>query len=356
MGIVLSYGRSVRTGALLVALALVGGACSTASSMASGRRLRVVAAENFWGSIARQLGGDKVAVQSIIDNPDTDPHDYEPTAADARAVASANDVIVNGIGYDPWADKLLKANPDKDRAVLNVGVLVGVKSGGNPHRWYSPPDVQRVVDRITADYRRLSPKDGAYFDQQKATLNSTGLARYNALIAEIEAKHRGAKVGASESVFSPLAEALDLDLITPPPFLTAAIQAHDAAVRLGGRLVWEHLDLSVRAGEFVAVLGPNGAGKSTLVNAVLGLVPLAAGTLTVLGASPGTRNPDIGYLPQRRSFDAGLRVRGVDVVRLGLDGDRWGLPRPGRGRNRETRQRVAEVIDLVDASAYADRP
>jgi len=221
MGIVLSYGRSVRTGALLVALALVGGACSTASSMASGRRLRVVAAENFWGSIARQLGGDKVAVQSIIDNPDTDPHDYEPTAADARAVASANDVIVNGIGYDPWADKLLKANPDKDRAVLNVGVLVGVKSGGNPHRWYSPPDVQRVVDRITADYRRLSPKDGAYFDQQKATLNSTGLARYNALIAEIEAKHRGAKVGASESVFSPLAEALDLDLITPPPFLTA---------------------------------------------------------------------------------------------------------------------------------------
>jgi len=137
---------------------------------------------------------------------------------------------------------------------------------------------------------------------------------------------------------------------------TDAIEARDAAVRLGGRLVWEHLDLYVRAGEFVAVLGPNGAGKSTLVNAVLGLVPLAAGALTVLGASPGTRNPDIGYLPQRRSFDAGLRVRGVDVVRLGLDGDRWGLPRPGRGRNRETRRRVAEVIDLVDAGAYAERP
>jgi zinc/manganese transport system ATP-binding protein len=138
--------------------------------------------------------------------------------------------------------------------------------------------------------------------------------------------------------------------------MTDAISARDASVRLGGHTVWEHLDLSVHAGQFVAVLGPNGAGKSTLVNTVLGLLPLASGTLSVLGARPGERNADIGYLPQRRSFDPGLRVRGVDVVRLGLDGDRWGIPRPGRGRQTEARQRVAEVIDLVDATAYADRP
>jgi zinc/manganese transport system ATP-binding protein len=137
---------------------------------------------------------------------------------------------------------------------------------------------------------------------------------------------------------------------------TDAIDARDAAVRLGGRLVWEHLDLVIPSGQFVAVLGPNGAGKSTLINAVLGLAPLAAGSLSVLGVAAGERNADIGYLPQRRSFDAGLRVRGVDVVRLGLDGDKWGLPRPGRGRHRDAQRRVDEVIDLVGARAYARRP
>ena len=137
---------------------------------------------------------------------------------------------------------------------------------------------------------------------------------------------------------------------------TDAITARDAAVRLDGRVVWEHLDVTITAGEFVAVLGPNGAGKSTFVNAVLGLVPLSAGALSVLGGPPGERNAEIGYLPQRRSFDPGLRVRGVDVVRLGLDGDRWGLPWPGRERRGETQRRVDEVVHLVGADAYADRP
>src|SRR5947209_520991 len=134
----------------------------------------------------------------------------------------------------------------------------------------------------------------------------------------------------------------------PRPEVAAAIDARGAAVVLGGRTVWEGLDLAVGAGEFVAVLGPNGVGKSTLVKAILGLVPLSAGTMTVLGGAPGQHNPRVGYLPQRRSFEPGLRVRGVDVVRLGLDGDRWGLPLPGRGRRREADTRVAEVLDLVD--------
>lgn len=138
---------------------------------------------------------------------------------------------------------------------------------------------------------------------------------------------------------------------------SAAVEARAASVALGGHAVWEHLDLTVRRGEFVAVLGPNGVGKSTLVKAILGLIPLASGDIEVLGASPGERNSRIGYLPQRRSFDPGLRVRGVDIVRLGLDGDRWGLPFPGRRRHRQhSEERIADVIAVVDAAEFAGRP
>jgi zinc/manganese transport system ATP-binding protein len=135
-----------------------------------------------------------------------------------------------------------------------------------------------------------------------------------------------------------------------------AIAAGEA--RRAGRLVWRGLDLSVVQGEFVAVLGPNGAGKSTLLHVILGLLPLSSGAARVLGDPPGRRNSEIGYLPQRRSFDPETRIRGRDVVRLGLDGARWGLPLP-TWMSRSARaadRRVGEVIDLVGASAYADRP
>ena len=211
----------MRIAAVALGLCLVAGACSTSSSSSTSGRLQVVAAENFWGNIARQLGGDKVTVRSIITNPDTDPHDYEPTAADGRAMASARYVIENGIGYDAWADKLLKANPAGNRGVLNVGDLVGVKPGGNPHRWYSPPDVQKVIDQITADYKRVAPQSSAYFDQQRTTFTTQSLARYDALIAAVKTKYSGAAVGASESIFTPMAEALGLNLRTPETFLDA---------------------------------------------------------------------------------------------------------------------------------------
>ena len=131
----------------------------------SSGKLRVVAAENFWGSIAAQLGGSKVAVQSIIVNPNTDPHSYEPTAADGVAIAESPMAILNGIGYDAWASKLLDANPSSSRVVLNVGHLLGLKQGDNPHQWYSPSSVRTVINQIVADYKRAEPKDAAYFDQ-----------------------------------------------------------------------------------------------------------------------------------------------------------------------------------------------
>ncbi len=139
----------------------------------------------------------------------------------------------------------------------------------------------------------------------------------------------------------------------------------DATVTLGGRTIWSNLTATVAAGEFVAVLGPNGVGKSTLLKAILGLTPLTSGHIEVLGARqhrpgalPGGRRAvsrDIGYLPQRRTFDASVRIRGVDVVRLGIDGDRWGIPLPGRA-SRAAARRVDELVELVGATRYARRP
>jgi zinc/manganese transport system ATP-binding protein len=131
---------------------------------------------------------------------------------------------------------------------------------------------------------------------------------------------------------------------------------------VGAKQIWSDVSVEVAPGQFVAVLGPNGAGKSTLLNVILGLTPTVAGTVEVLGARSGRRNGRIGYLPQRRTFDADVRIRGIDIVRLGLDGARWGTPIPWLSRLltperfRARQQRLREVIELVGASAYAHRP
>ncbi len=139
-----------------------------------------------------------------------------------------------------------------------------------------------------------------------------------------------------------------------------AVELVDASVRLGGRTIFAGVDLTVGANEFLAVLGPNGAGKSTLMRTMLGLVALEAGSISVLGGTPAQGRPRIGYLPQRRGFDQTTRLRGIDLVRLGVDGARWGLPIPmsgaARARRRGERARIDEVISLVGASNYARRP
>jgi zinc/manganese transport system ATP-binding protein len=141
-----------------------------------------------------------------------------------------------------------------------------------------------------------------------------------------------------------------------------AIALRSAAVEMGGRRIWSEVSMSMRRGEFVALLGANGSGKSTLLKVLLGALPLLEGDVSVLGRRPGAGNRAIGYLPQRRAFDAGVRLRGVDLVRLGLDGERWGLPagaalgRRGAERRDRARGQVGEAIELVGAAGFAQRP
>jgi zinc/manganese transport system substrate-binding protein len=225
---------AILSAAIATAVAVSG--CSTADqpapassggTSAASKMINVVAAENFWGSIAAQLGGKQVKVTNIINSPDADPHDYEPTAADGRAIAEADLVLINGIGYDTWATRLAAANPNSSRTDLTVGTLIGVADGGNPHRWYNPDDVQKVIDQLVTDYQRIDPADSAYFIQQKEAFETTGLAGYKRVIADIKAKYAGTPVGASESIFAMVAPALGLNLLTPPGFLKAISEGTD---------------------------------------------------------------------------------------------------------------------------------
>jgi zinc/manganese transport system substrate-binding protein len=187
----------------------------------------VVAAENMWGSIASQLGGERANVVSVISNPDADPHGYEPTPADGRAVAQAGLVITNGAGYDPWAQQLVDASPESGRRVLVAADVAGRHDGDNPHVWYSPAIVAKVAAAITDAYKQLDPADAQYFDQRAADFSGAGLARYNALRATIRTRFNGVRVGATESIFIDLAADLGLDLITPPDYMKAVSEGGD---------------------------------------------------------------------------------------------------------------------------------
>ncbi|HEU5369165.1 MAG TPA: zinc ABC transporter substrate-binding protein [Ktedonobacterales bacterium] len=207
--------------ALTALLVMVAGCGIATVGGDSGGKVQVVAAENFWGSIAAQLGGNRVNVTSLIINPNTDPHSYEATAADARTVAGASYVIFNGAGYDPWVRQLLDANPVSGRGELEIGAFLGKQDGDNPHFWYNPDDVTRVVNRITSDLKRLDAADAAYFDEQNQQFLTMGLQQYRDLINTIKQKYQGTPVGSTENIFAYLAPALGLNLISPPGFMRA---------------------------------------------------------------------------------------------------------------------------------------
>ncbi len=189
-------------------------------------KIQIVAAENFWGSLVGQLGGNKVNVTSIVSDPNADPHEYESNTEDARKFATANYVIVNGVGYDSWAEKLLSANPNSSRKVLDIGDLVGKQVGDNPHLWYNPAYVNTAIVQMKNDLISIDPKDSSYFNQQLKDLEAS-LAGYQNRIASIKKQFGGTKVAATEDIFAYLAQAAGLDLVSPPALIEAVAEGND---------------------------------------------------------------------------------------------------------------------------------
>jgi zinc/manganese transport system substrate-binding protein len=192
--------------------------------VAGARVIQVVAAENFWGSIAEQLGGTHAKVSSVIVNPNSDPHAYEPTAGVLRAMTNADLVIINGLGYDSWATKAVQANGSSTQRVITVGEELNLAEDANPHRWYNPDDVERIARQIINDFKTIDPADSEYFNKQGVAFFTTAIAEYKTIISRIRAKYSGVPVGASESIFAMIAPALGLRLITPSTFLKAISQ------------------------------------------------------------------------------------------------------------------------------------
>src|ERR1700730_1706963 len=167
-------------------------ACSAPRPQPSGV-IPVVAAENVWGSVIAQIGGSRVRVRSILTDPNADPHEFESDVATARAVADARYVVLNGVGYDAWADKLLAAGGRADRVVVRAGDVVGKQPGANPHVWYDPSAVARVADRIESDLERIDPAGAAYYRGQRI-LFAKACRPYRGRIAAIASRFRGRRV------------------------------------------------------------------------------------------------------------------------------------------------------------------
>src|SRR5271157_664814 len=180
---------------LVVALAFC-----TFSAPALADPVKVVAAENFYGDMARQIGGDNVAVTSILSNPDDDPHLFEASPATAKALTDAKIVIVNGVDYDPWMEKLLSAHTAPGRKEIIVAKLVGRKTGDNPHLWYDPAYMKAVGKALAADLGAVDPAHKADYQEGYAKF-ADSLKRIDEKIAAMRKSFAGQPVTASEPVF-----------------------------------------------------------------------------------------------------------------------------------------------------------
>lgn len=169
--------------------------------------LRIVAAESVYGDLAQQLGGEYVQVRSILNSPNQDPHIFSVTPSIAKAVADADVVILNGLGYDGWMEKLLSNSGPKERQILNVAQLLGKKKGENPHLWYNPDTMPRVAERLVHIFQEQDPIHRDYYTQRLAQFQKD-YQSLTALIASMKQRFPGISMIAIEPVFDDMAEAL----------------------------------------------------------------------------------------------------------------------------------------------------
>jgi zinc/manganese transport system substrate-binding protein len=171
----------------------------------------VVAAENFYGDVARQVGGSAVKVTSILSNPDEDPHLFETSPSVARATSTARVVIYNGIDYDPWMEKLLGAAKSADRKVIVVASLVGKKSGDNPHIWYDPATMLALAKELADELSSIDPAHQTDYQRRRALFEQS-IQPIQAKIAALRERLAGTPVTATEPVFGYVFAALGMNV------------------------------------------------------------------------------------------------------------------------------------------------
>ena len=188
--------------------------------------LRIVVSVSQWGDIVSDLAGDCGQVTTIIRGTSVDPHDYEPVPADLAAFTDARLVVLNGLGYDAWAEKALDAQSPKP-AVVDAGEVAGKSPGDNPHLWYGPNFVSSMAGAVTAELETIAPDATSYFEQ-KATAWRASMQPYFDEVSKLRAAVAGAKsYAATEPVFDYMAQAVGLVDKTPTGFGRAAANEVD---------------------------------------------------------------------------------------------------------------------------------
>jgi len=190
------------------------------------RGINVVAAENFYGNIVAQLGGEKVNVTSILSDPNVDPHEYESSVDDARALAAADLVIENGGGYDDWMDKLLSASPNARRVLLKGFDLAPTKLPDNEHVWYDVDNVQAIAQSVTESLKKLDPANAPLFAKNLQAFGGS-IEKVRQKIRQMNGKWHGTPVGLTETIFLYQAKPLGLSVLTPFEFQKAIAEGND---------------------------------------------------------------------------------------------------------------------------------